>query len=431
MKANAKLPRGYTEENGYIRYRFMKNGIKYSHNCNYDPRINPSKAASEIEEWKKSLDNEIRLRIPDNMKNHINLNQKLWEALEAYNEHFIINRRELHEKGTAVPISKGTQRRVKDQKNRIKKYPFGNTKLRDITIEKVDAFNRKLATEYTYDKDGIEYTYSIDACGKNYGYLKGFFEALAWPEIYLNMKKYLPQKDDPRQRKLRSKTPKENTVTQNEIFKFRLALKEKNKKGNYYVDPMVQDAILYMYEHGLRVEEVRGLQRRDTKGDNVNIRRSIERGSKFEVGPIKNKLDRDVPETEEGFIISDRRVRGCISDIDFLFHQEKLLNTMQHFPLSYKQIYDGVKKTAERAGISKNIYPYIFRHTRGYEVYNDTNHDILAAQVFLGHVKSSTTMNEYMHPDESLLYDAVSKHDDQMQNLNNLEEELRILGQIK
>ena len=71
-------------------------------------------------------------------------------------------------------------------------------------------------------------------------------------------------------------------------------------------------------------------------------------------------------------------------------------------PISRMSIWNIVNKAAERAGIEKNIYPHIFRHSFATHLL-EGGADLRAVQEMLGH-SSILTTEIYTHVDRSLLH---------------------------
>lgn len=71
-------------------------------------------------------------------------------------------------------------------------------------------------------------------------------------------------------------------------------------------------------------------------------------------------------------------------------------------PLSRMSIWNIVNETAERAGITKNVYPHIFRHSFATHLL-EGGADLRAVQEMLGH-SSIITTEIYTHVDRSLLH---------------------------
>lgn len=71
---------------------------------------------------------------------------------------------------------------------------------------------------------------------------------------------------------------------------------------------------------------------------------------------------------------------------------------------AYRQL---VTRTAKRADITKRIYPYIFRHSRGTEIYKELG-EALAKQ-FMGHSPDSRMARVYNHLNETDLLEAIKQ----------------------
>lgn len=82
--------------------------------------------------------------------------------------------------------------------------------------------------------------------------------------------------------------------------------------------------------------------------------------------------------------------------------KNKLFLSRNGNPLSRMSIYNIVTNAAERAGIEKNVYPHIFRHSFATHLL-EGGADLRAVQEMLGH-SSIITTEIYTHVDRSLLH---------------------------
>lgn len=82
--------------------------------------------------------------------------------------------------------------------------------------------------------------------------------------------------------------------------------------------------------------------------------------------------------------------------------KNKIFLSQRGNPLSRMSIWNIVNNTAERAGIEKNVYPHIFRHSFATHLL-EGGADLRAVQEMLGH-SSIITTEIYTHVDRSLLH---------------------------
>jgi integrase/recombinase XerD len=82
--------------------------------------------------------------------------------------------------------------------------------------------------------------------------------------------------------------------------------------------------------------------------------------------------------------------------------QNKIFLSQRGNPLSRMSIWNIVNDAAERAGIKKNVYPHIFRHSFATHLL-EGGADLRAVQEMLGH-SSIITTEIYTHVDRSLLH---------------------------
>lgn len=150
-----------------------------------------------------------------------------------------------------------------------------------------------------------------------------------------------------------------------------------------------------LYATGMRVSELVGLEL-----DNLY----------FEIGFIrvvgKGNKERLVPVGE----IAQSALEHYIEVVRSKFQSEKnphkaenkIFLNQRGGPLSRMSIWNIVNDAAERAGIKKNVYPHIFRHSFATHLL-EGGADLRAVQEMLGH-SSIITTEIYTHVDRSLLH---------------------------
>jgi len=71
-----------------------------------------------------------------------------------------------------------------------------------------------------------------------------------------------------------------------------------------------------------------------------------------------------------------------------------------------RYLYKLVKEVAKRAGIEKKIWPYLFRHSRGTQLYKKYGEAI--AKKYMGHSPNSRMAAVYNHLNDEDVYEALS-----------------------
>lgn len=160
------------------------------------------------------------------------------------------------------------------------------------------------------------------------------------------------------------------------------------KPHSRYLAVRNEAIIRLMFSTGLRVQEVCNLTLGSVFLDEMQLKVSNGKMGNEEYQPIENL------ETLESL---ER----------YLKEREKLAYKGQWFFLSWaghrmlaRQIGRDLKKYAERAGINKNVYPHILRHTFATEYYRATK-DLLATQHAMRH----------RSPDSTVIYTKIVKDD--------------------
>lgn len=150
-----------------------------------------------------------------------------------------------------------------------------------------------------------------------------------------------------------------------------------------------------LYATGMRVSELTNLEL-----DNLI----------FEIGFIrvvgKGKKERLVPVGEMAQSAIEHYIEVVRSKFQSDKNPQKAKNkvflSQRGNPLSRMSIWNIVNDAAERAGIEKNVYPHIFRHSFATHLL-EGGADLRAVQEMLGH-SSIITTEIYTHVDRSLLH---------------------------
>ena len=423
MEPKIKLPKGYayyTDKAGKIhyQYRFMVDGVRKSLSCKYNPLTEPDKSYEEVREWKYRLEHpdefKQTIKLPDFVKK-FNINSTFAFALEQYVVfYWNIAKKGNNRSEVLTRPSSETVRVAKDNVKLIERYPIGKKKLKDITSSDVQDFLFDLAYKYTYTKANKEYRYGKNTCNKVYFLIKGFaYEMGLEKDIFKDVKKVLPD-DDTESLHIKPQKPEETYFGEFEIERLKAALFETYKNGKRILGEETSDAFFIMLDCGLRPEEVRGLKKKDADFNEKSlfIERAIPRGQKSNLKITKNKYRDKVFLSDEAMEIIRKHYIKTINPEDFLFktttrnhkdYKRNPTNPNLHMPMSYRSLYQTVKRAAERAEITgkRSIYPYMARHTVVNEAY-ETTKDIFTAQQVARHRSPKTTEEAYIHPKSNL-----------------------------
>lgn len=159
----------------------------------------------------------------------------------------------------------------------------------------------------------------------------------------------------------------------------------------------VRDAAILetLYASGMRVSELTELEMDDLYFE-IGFIKVIGKGNKERLVPMGELAQKAV----EHYVENAR--------IDFLSSKKPEKSKNRVFinqrggPLTRMSIWNIVNKYAEKAGIKKNVYPHIFRHSFATHLL-EGGADLRAVQEMLGH-SSIITTEIYTHVDRSLLH---------------------------
>lgn len=159
-----------------------------------------------------------------------------------------------------------------------------------------------------------------------------------------------------------------------------------------------------LYSCGLRISEVSNLQVSNFYAD-AGFIRVVGKGNKERLVPIGSEAIKHV-----NFYIDNYRNKIVplpdYNDILFLSKRGKNLGRTMLFNI--------VKRTAEKAGIEKNVYPHSFRHSFATHLI-EGGADLRAVQEMLGH-ESITTTEIYTHLDKNFLRETIALHHPRYKN---------------
>lgn len=150
-----------------------------------------------------------------------------------------------------------------------------------------------------------------------------------------------------------------------------------------------------LYATGMRVSELTGLEL-DNLYFEIGFIRVIGKGNKERLVPVSEKAQ----EALEHYIEYIRP--NYLSDENPQKSRNRVFLNNRGGPLSRMSIWNIVNNAAERAGIEKNVYPHIFRHSFATHLL-EGGADLRAVQEMLGH-SSIITTEIYTHVDRSLLH---------------------------
>src|SRR5699024_2953401 len=150
-----------------------------------------------------------------------------------------------------------------------------------------------------------------------------------------------------------------------------------------------------LYATGMRVSELTGLELSNLFFE-IDFIRVVGKGNKerlVPVGEVAQKALEHYVEAVRPKFQSDKNPQKA---------QNKVFLSQRGNPLSRMSIWNIVTDAAERAGIEKNVYPHIFRHSFATHLL-EGGADLRAVQEMLGHSSINTT-EIYTHVDRSLLH---------------------------
>lgn len=150
-----------------------------------------------------------------------------------------------------------------------------------------------------------------------------------------------------------------------------------------------------LYATGMRVSELTNLTQ-DNLIFEIGFIRVTGKGNKERLVPVgetaQHALEHYIELIRPKFI-SDKNPQKA---------ENKVFLSQRGNPLSRMSIWNIVNDAAERAGIEKNVYPHIFRHSFATHLL-EGGADLRAVQEMLGHSSINTT-EIYTHVDRSLLH---------------------------
>lgn len=150
-----------------------------------------------------------------------------------------------------------------------------------------------------------------------------------------------------------------------------------------------------LYATGMRVSELVSLDL-DSMIFEIGFIRVIGKGNKERLVPVgemaQSALEHYI-ETVRPKFQSDKNPQKA---------ENKVFLSQRGNPLSRMSIWNIVNDAAKRAGIEKNVYPHIFRHSFATHLL-EGGADLRAVQEMLGHASIITT-EIYTHVDRSLLH---------------------------
>ena len=150
-----------------------------------------------------------------------------------------------------------------------------------------------------------------------------------------------------------------------------------------------------LYATGMRVSELTGLEL-DNLFFEIGFIRVVGKGNKERLVPVgeiaQSELERYIEVVRPKYK-SDKNPQKA---------KNKIFLSQRGNPLSRMSIWNIVNNAAERAGIEKNVYPHIFRHSFATHLL-EGGADLRAVQEMLGH-SSIITTEIYTHVDRSLLH---------------------------
>ncbi|MFN3758406.1 MAG: site-specific tyrosine recombinase XerD [Algoriphagus aquaeductus] len=152
-----------------------------------------------------------------------------------------------------------------------------------------------------------------------------------------------------------------------------------------------------LYSSGLRVSELVELKKSQVFTE-IGFLKVVGKGSKERLVPIGKDALRYLKIYQELVRVHQTPAKG---------HEEYVFLNRQGQKLTRVMIFLIIKKTAEQAGIKKNISPHTFRHSFATHLI-EGGADLRAVQEMLGH-ESITTTEIYTHLDRDYLRQVLSE----------------------
>lgn len=157
-----------------------------------------------------------------------------------------------------------------------------------------------------------------------------------------------------------------------------------------------------LYGTGMRVSELTGLQQDQLHFD-IGFVRVIGKGNKERLVPV-GEIAIDAIEK---YLADVRPFHAAVKDPKLGNKQtertgNRVFLNRRGTPLSRMSIWNIVQQYAREAGITKNVYPHIFRHSFATHLL-EGGADLRSVQEMLGHVSILTT-EIYTHVDRTLLH---------------------------
>ncbi len=159
----------------------------------------------------------------------------------------------------------------------------------------------------------------------------------------------------------------------------------------------IRDAAILetLYASGMRVSELTSLEM-DQLFFEIGFIRVIGKGNKERLVPVGKHAEKSIEHYLESardkFLNSKKPEKS----------KNKVFLNQRGGPLSRMSIWNIVNKYAQKAGIKKNVYPHIFRHSFATHLL-EGGADLRAVQEMLGHTSIITT-EIYTHVDRTLLH---------------------------
>lgn len=159
----------------------------------------------------------------------------------------------------------------------------------------------------------------------------------------------------------------------------------------------IRDAAILetLYASGMRVSELTNLEM-DKLFFEIGFIRVIGKGNKERLVPVGEiaqlALEHYIETARKEFLNPDKPGKS----------ENKLFLNQRGGPLTRMSVWNIVNKYAMKAGITKNVYPHIFRHSFATHLL-EGGADLRAVQEMLGHTSILTT-EIYTHVDRSLLH---------------------------
>ena len=156
--------------------------------------------------------------------------------------------------------------------------------------------------------------------------------------------------------------------------------------------------VLFLLNTGLRVAEFQKL----LVSDVINMGKKPKSTLDVRPSTAKRGKARHVPLNEN----AKKAITILLKNREELCYNDPLVVGLKNKPLSRRAIQEVVHTASLKAGINRQVFPHMLRHTFLSKVYNKTG-NLKITQSLAGHSNSKITMDMYVHTTMEEMTDAV------------------------